>query len=62
MRYVFQLMSLAALIATVVPPVLFFVDRMDLPTMKQILLLATMVWFAVTPVWMGREKKQPAET
>lgn len=54
MRQVVRLVSLVALVATILPPVLFFSGGMDLDTMKLWMLAATVVWFAATPVWMRR--------
>jgi hypothetical protein len=54
MRRVAQLISLAALAATILPPVLFFVDRMDLDLMKWWMLGAAIAWFASAPLWMNR--------
>jgi len=54
MRRAAQLISLAALVGTILPPVLFFVGRMDLPTTKGWMLAATVAWFVATPVWMDR--------
>jgi hypothetical protein len=52
MKRVAQLVSLAALAGTLLPPVLFFAGRMDLDPMKWWMLLAAIAWFAATPLWM----------
>ena len=52
MKRAAQLVSLAALLATIFPPVLFFAGGMGLDTMKLWMLVATVAWFAATPVWM----------
>ena len=49
-----QLVSLAALVGTILPPVLFFAGRMDIEAMKWAMLVATIAWFAATPLWMKR--------
>jgi len=56
MRSTLQIISLAALVATIVPPILFLVSRISLDQTKWTMLAATLVWFAVTPFWMGRPK------
>jgi hypothetical protein len=56
MRLILQLISLAALVATIVPPILFLVGQLTLDSTKWIMLAATLVWFAVTPFWMGRPR------
>ena len=56
MRLVLQIISYAALLATIASPILFLVDRITLDQSKWSLLVATLVWFVVTPLWMGRHK------
>jgi hypothetical protein len=58
MRRVLQIISWAALAATVAPPVLFLTGRITLDQSKLAMLVATIVWFAATPLWMGRPKMQ----
>lgn len=55
MRAFARLVSWLALAGTILPPLLFFVDRMDLDQAKLWMLVATVAWFAATPVWMDRE-------
>ena len=54
MRPILQILSLAALLLTVLPSVLFFAGKLELDAVKQWMLLATLLWFVVTPLWMGR--------
>ena len=54
MKRAAQLVSLAALAGTIVPPVLFFAGRMEIEPMKWAMLVAAVAWFAATPVWMDR--------
>jgi hypothetical protein len=49
-----RLVSLAALLGTIVPPVLFFTGQMDLDAMRLWMLVATVGWFVATPIWMDR--------
>jgi len=46
--------SWIALAVLIVPPVLFFLSRMDLDAMKGWMLAATAVWFVTAPLWMER--------
>jgi hypothetical protein len=46
--------SLVALVGTILPPILFFAGRIDLDSMKSWMLVATVAWFAATPLWMDR--------
>ena len=56
MRASTRLVSWLALAGTILPPVLFFVDRMNLDQAKLWMLVATVAWFAATPVWMDRDR------
>jgi hypothetical protein len=52
MKRVAQVVSYLALVATLLPAVLFFADKLDLSTAKLWMLAAALVWFAATPLWM----------
>ena len=52
MKRIAQLISYLALAATLLPPLLFFADRIDLPATKACMLAAAVVWFIATPLWM----------
>ena len=54
MKRVLQLSSAVALVGIVVPPALFFRDQLTHEGMQTVMLLATVLWFAVTPFWMSR--------
>ena len=54
MKTTARLVSLAALVGTIVPPVLFFMGQMDLDATQRWMLAATIAWFAATPIWMDR--------
>lgn len=47
-----QILSGLALVGTIVPPVLFFADRLSLSATQQWLLGAALLWFLATPIWM----------
>jgi len=53
-KTVARLVSLVSLIATIVPPVLFFAGTMTLAATQSWMLAATVAWFVATPVWMDR--------
>jgi len=55
MRRIIQTISWLALAATILPAVLFYGDKLDLDQVKQTMLVATIVWFVATSLWMGRE-------
>jgi hypothetical protein len=56
LRISLQCISWIALVATLLPSLLFLAGSIDLATCSGLMLAATLVWFAVTPFWMGREK------
>ena len=53
-RPVLQGISWLALGLTILPTVLYLAGQMELDPAKWLMLLATIVWFAVTPLWMDR--------
>jgi hypothetical protein len=66
LRTILQIISWVAAIATVVPAFVYFVKGdpnvpAHLDNVKTAMLISTIVWFVVTPMWMGREKKPAAE-
>ena len=52
MKRIAQVASAVALVATLVPPCLFFAEQLDLAATKLWLLAATALWFVATPFWM----------
>jgi hypothetical protein len=48
------LVSFVALAGTILPPVLYFTGHLELEAVKFGMLVATIAWFAATPVWMDR--------
>ena len=54
MRRAAQMVSVAALAGTILPPVLFFAGRMDIEWLKWDMLVAAVAWFAATPLLMKR--------
>ena len=57
MRLVLQIISWIALAMTVLPSIIYFSGNMELERVKWLLILATILWFVVTPFWMGKKKK-----
>jgi len=54
MKTVARIISMVALLGTIAPAVLFFLGYMGLDATKLWMLVATVVWFAATPIWMDR--------
>jgi uncharacterized membrane protein YdjX (TVP38/TMEM64 family) len=58
-KQITQIVSWLCLIVLVVPSVLFLTDKLpSLDQVKLIMLIATVVWFVSTPLWMWKEKGQ----
>ncbi|WP_043527694.1 hypothetical protein [Litchfieldella xinjiangensis] len=55
MKKMLQVISVFMLILTALFPMLFLFDVMSEAAMKWSVLATTIVWFLVTPLWMGRE-------
>ena len=55
MRRLLQVVSAAALAGTVLPSASFLAGRADLDQAKLMTLIASLVWFVVTPLWMGQK-------
>ncbi len=52
MKRAAQITSFLALGATLLPPVLFFADKLDLAQTQLCLLVAALAWFVSAPFWM----------
>lgn len=55
------MLSWIALVATIFPPLLFLAGRIELKQCHLLMLIATIVWFVVTPFWMERKRPHEAE-
>jgi hypothetical protein len=51
-RSIARLVSLVSLIGTMVPPILFVMDRVSLQQVHGWMLIATVTWFASASLWM----------
>lgn len=60
MRLVFQIISWLSLAATVLFPVLYLMNKITIEQSNAGLLVATIVWFVHTPLWMGRKPEDKA--
>ena len=52
MKRAAQIISWLALAGTLLPPCLFFADKLSLPATQGWMLLAAVLWFLATPFWM----------
>lgn len=55
MKTTFKLVSLVALCGTILPCFFYFLGVIDHEAVKVMALVGTILWFASTPWWMGRE-------
>jgi len=55
MRSILQIISLLALIALILPSVMFLVGRLELDMVKWLMLLATIAWFVTASLWMWKD-------
>lgn len=57
MKRVLQLLSLAGLLLTIVPPVLFFHDDISQSNQNFLMLIGAFVWFVSAFFWLGKKSK-----
>lgn len=55
MRRILQGLSIVALALVTLPSVLYLTGSLGLDRVKWVMLLGTLLWFAVTPIWMERK-------
>lgn len=55
LRPILQFISTTALLGTILPSVLYFTGSLALPQCQHAMAIATIIWFLVTPLWMGRK-------
>ena len=57
MRKVLQLASCLALAGIVIPPILYFRGELAHDPMNTVTLVASVLWFVVTPFWMNNRSQ-----
>jgi len=55
MRPILQIVSLLALIGLTLPSIIFLAGRMELDTVKWLMLLASIAWFIAAIPWMWKD-------
>ncbi len=55
MKLLLKILSYLALIAIITPPVMYLSGQLSKSVMSNIMLAATILWFATVPFWMGRK-------
>lgn len=57
MKNVLKLASVIGLMLSIVPPVLFFLDNMDLDTMKFWMGIGMLAWMLTAPFWINKKQE-----
>jgi len=57
MKRTLQLISLAGLLLTIVPPVLFFLGKISQETQNLLMLIGVFTWFVSAFFWLGKKTK-----
>ena len=57
MKKIAEIISYLSLALVVVAPSLFYAEKITLVANKQLMLVATIVWFASALLWIGRKKE-----
>ena len=62
MKHMAKYIALVSLVLLIVPSAMFLADRMELQTVKTVMLIATIIWFIFATVWMWKNNNtQPQE-
>ena len=60
MKKIAEIISYLALVLVVVAPSLFYAEKISLQANKNLMLAATIVWFATALLWIARGKEGEA--
>ena len=52
MKNLAKILSMLALVMTILPALLFFTDRLTLPGAKTWMFVSAVVWYVSAPLWM----------
>jgi hypothetical protein len=55
MKTLLQMISLAGILLTIVPPVLFFFGNISHPVQNTLMIIGAVVWFGSAGFWLGRK-------
>jgi len=58
LKRIAQVLSAVALAGTLIPPALFFADRLGLTATGHWMLGAAVLWFLATPFWMEHKASE----
>jgi len=54
-RTILKIVALSSLIVLVLPSVIFLAGHMELATVKNLMLIATITWFVSATIWMWKD-------
>jgi len=60
MKLVLKIISYTGLGLTIIPSILFLMDKIELSQLKLYMLIGVIVWFGSAVFWVGRKKKEEA--
>jgi hypothetical protein len=61
MQLILKVLSFIALATLLAAPVLYFAGSISKAPMQTTMLIATLLWFATAPFWMGRKPQKSPE-
>ena len=56
MKKAFMIISLVSLVMLIVPPFGVYLGKVELEASKTWMFIATILWFATAPFWMGKKE------
>lgn len=57
MKLILKLLSLIGLLLTALPPILFFMDQIELSSCKSLMVSGMICWFVSAPFWINSSKE-----
>ncbi len=57
MKAILQVISLAGILLTIVPPILFFTGKMSHSSQNGWMLAGAVIWFLSASLWLGKKGK-----
>jgi hypothetical protein len=55
LKLIAKIISIVALVALIIPSCLYFVGKMNLDHVKNIMFISTIVWFVTASIWMSTD-------
>jgi len=58
MKLVLKIISYIGIGLTIIPSILFLMDKIELPQLKLYMLIGVFVWFGSAVFWVGKKKDE----